>query len=108
MAKKRRNARKSSARRKLSRAKPRRRASRTRKSSSGVSRKSLAVMLVLVIAVSVLGTWVMLNSGSNLEAAQSGDTGRLSFNILNSGGPAPVAQILDNNEGGKLAFSYSG
>jgi len=107
MAKKRRNARKSTARKKSSRAKSRRRASRVRKSSAGVSRKSLAVMLVLVIAVSVLGTWVMLNSGSTLESAQSSAQGKLSFSILGSGKTAP-AKILDNNEGGKLAFSYKG
>lgn len=106
MAKKRRNARKSSARRKSSRAKPRRRASRVRKSSSGVSRKSLAVMLVLVIAVSVLGTWVMLNSGSNLEAAQSSTQGKISFNIMNQ--MKHVSVTSTGPASGTLNFNYEG
>ena len=86
MAKKRRVARKrKSVRRKVKR--------KSVRSSQGVSRKTLAVMLVLVIAVSVLGTWMMLNAGMKMQQASSQTYGTITFNILPSGTTVPTTIV---------------
>ena len=48
-----------------------------------VSKKTLALLLIVAVVISVLGTWTVLNSGPNLRVQGSSGYAKVSYDIGN-------------------------